>query len=191
MLTVYGKDGVIESVRQGTGLGIREHDDVMLKFGYSRKTYLEITIPAGQFAVIKSVVPVGLNHHAEARILETFGTSIRYRIYKNVNNANFPAQVSVMPITNERGPSIITLSTTGTKYTYHGISVANPIVSGDLIDNYPIWVLEGAGNKAGSPETSQSVKGRYYDSSTYAVVIQNIGTIPTVVYYQYSWHEFV
>jgi len=190
MLTVFGKDGKIEHVNQGIGLGIMNHNDVMLKYGYSRKTYLEATIPAGQFLVIRVVLPSNINHHAEGRILETFGTSIRYRVYKDVVNANFPAQVSLMPILNERGADLITLSTTGSVFSYHGVSVNNPIVSGTLIDNYPVWVLEGAGNRAGSPEASQSVGGRYYYPSTYAVVIQNIGTISTQIYYQYEWHEF-
>ena len=190
MLRVFGEKGDIHYVNQGIGLGIREHDDVMLGWGLSRKTFMEMVIPAGQFGTIKAVVPPTLNHHAENRIIESSGGSIRFRIYKDVDSANFPAQVSVMPITDERGPLLITDTTDGTKYTYHGTSVANPIVSGWLIDNYPLFTAETQGNQARAPQTSQSIKGRYYYPSTYAVVVQNISNVPVTVYYQYEWHEF-
>lgn len=190
MLTVGGKNGGIDYVSQGFGLGIREHDDVMLAWGYSRKTYLEVTIPTNQFAVIKTVIPEGLTHHAEGRILFSSGGSTRLRVYKNVTPANFPTQVSLLPILNEKYAELITLTTDGTIFTYHGVSASNPIVSGDLVDNYPIFAEDGQGNNSGSPAISESLRGRFYDDGTYAVVIQNISNTSLTVYYQYNWHEY-
>lgn len=189
MLRIFGKNGEIYDVNQGIGLGIREHDDVMLAWGWSRKTYVEMSIPANQFATIKAVIPADWHHHAENRIIESNNGSVRFRIYKDVLDANFPALVSTMPITDEKGPFDVT-STAATKYTYHGTSVANPIVSGWLIDNYPLFTAETQGNQARAPQTSQSIKGRYYYPSTYAIVVQNLSPSTVTVYYQYEWHEF-
>jgi len=191
MLRVFGRNGKIQDVSMGFGLGIREHDDVMLAWGLSRKTYLEVNIPVNNFAIIKVVVPEGWTHHAEGRILETSAGSVRVKVYKDVDNGNFPALVSLMSITDESKPSLI-VNSEGTIFSYHGTAVTNPIITGDLIDNYPVFGVDSQGQGAkGSPAISESLRGRHYESGTYSVVIQNISNETRTIYYQYNWHEYI
>lgn len=189
MLKVFGQGGDIYSVSQGIGLGIREHADVMLSWGYSRKTYIHVLVPAGQSLIVKAVIPEGLKHHAEARVLLSANANVEFKIYKGVTPANIPAVVSVMPIVNQKGPSLIT-NTAGTTYEYCGLVTTNPIVSGGLIDDYPLYTNVAQGNVRSAPTSISGVTGRYYDPSTYAVVIKNTGSEASYIYYEYRWHEF-
>ena len=79
-LYMQGKNGVMGSVTQTSGLGIREHDDVMLSYGYSKYTKLEKTLGANESMVMKITVPENIAHHAESRLVITNNESVRIRV---------------------------------------------------------------------------------------------------------------
>ena len=182
-----GQNGVPEDVTQGKGLGVRQHDDVMLAYGYSKKTWLEVIIPTGQAAVIKITVPTAIQHHAEARVLSTESETVRIQVLKDAVDGEFPAVVSTMPVVNQRED----LPTNKlTNFEYCGLVLVAAIPStGEEQTNFPLFTASGIGQST-SPSQSEGVKGRYSSEGLKAVIISNVSGSPTTVYYQYDWHEF-
>jgi len=186
-ISAIGQDGEQEAISNGKGLGVRQHDDVMLAYGYSKKTWLEVTIPAGQSAVIKVTVPSNIQHHAESRALETSEESIRIQVLKDAIDGEFPAVVATMPVINQREDL---LPNKLANFEYCGlILTASVPSSGEEQTNFPLFTASGVGQST-SPAQSGSVKGRYSSEGLKAVIISNISANPTTVYYQYDYHEF-
>lgn len=186
-ISTTGQSGEQETVSQGVGLGVRQHDDVMLAYGYSKKTWLEVTIPNGQAAVIKITVPPDIQHHAESRILSTSAETIRIQVLKDAVDGEFPAVVATMPVVNQREDLTANKLT---NFEYCGLPlIANVPSTGEEQTNFPLYTASGIGTST-SPAQSGSVKGRYSDEGLKAVIISNVSGNPTTVYYQYDWHEF-
>ena len=92
-ISTIGQDGESKPVSQGKGIGVRQHDDVMLSFGYSHKITKIVEIPAGQFAVVTLTIPVGLNHHVEGRYLESYNGILKVNVTLGLSEGNLPAVV--------------------------------------------------------------------------------------------------
>lgn len=192
MLTIWGKGGKQYQVNHGIGLGIRQHDDVMLAWGYSRNTRHEMNLTAGQFMVIRLNVNTVKLHHAEDRILSTEKGSVRVKVYDVTGNeGSFPASPTAMTIFNQNPPQ----QETGgvdcqAEFFSYPAQASDPFAGLTPIDNVPLWVPSGGGPVSPSPDTFPSVKGRHYQSDrVYALVVENINGSETDVYYQYAWHE--
>lgn len=187
IIEVIDRNGEPVLASRGKGIGIKQHDDVMLEYGYSKKTWLSKTIPVGQSLVIKITVPVGIQHHAESRILETKDSDLKVKILIDAVDGEFQSVVSQLPVVNNREDSPVNQLTIfedcGT------ILTANVPSTGVLQADFPIWVSAGVPASV-SPAHSASLKGRYSSSGLKALIITNLGADPTEIYYQYDYHEF-
>jgi len=187
-ITNIGQDGKENILSQGIGIGVRQHDDVMLSYGYSKKTWLEITIPGGDTAVIKITVPANIQHHAEGRILSSTEENLRVRVLKDAVDGEFPLVVSTMPVVNQREDFNVNKLT---NFEYCGNVSGGAIPStGEEQSNFPLYVSAGGFFSPTVVGENKSIKGRYSSEGLKAILIENTGTGATTVYYQYDWHEF-
>ena len=77
-----------------------------------------------------------------------------------------------------------------TLFADHGVvSAASLPTSGEEQINLPIFAASGVGNST-NPAQTNSVKGRYSKPGIKAVIITNLTSNPTTVYYQYDYHEY-
>lgn len=190
MLEVFGKNGVVRVVSQGFGLGIRQHDDVMLAFGYSRVASKDFTVPTTDFLVLRLDVNDVKLHHLESRLLGSSAGNIRIRLYNVTGNENlFPATPTALDIYNQK---YLTKETIGVDvragiYSYP-IQTTNPFSGLEPIINRPIYTPTTGGPI--TPAENMTNKGRHYEpNQTYALVIENISNGSSVIYYEYNWHE--
>lgn len=192
-IQTIGKDGESEDVSQGFGLGIRQHNDVMLSYGYSRFTRDEKTLTSGDFMVIRLNVGDVDQHHAEDRVVTSSEGSLRFYVYDVTDNTGlFPASPTNMPIINEKGPVIETpgVDVVGEFFDYP-VQGSNPFAALDPIDEIPLNSDPGGLLQADGSGIFSEVEGRHYTADrVYAVVVEKIGTGSTDVYYRYGWHEY-
>lgn len=191
-LKVIGQDGLAQEVSQGFGLGVRQHDDVMLSFGYTRFTRALATIPSGDFFIIRLNINDVNQHHVEQRSLNVEGSSLNFTVIEVDDTTEFPTGPTAMPIINNNGPVIeVPGVDVKAEFFYYPIQGVNPFTLNKVIDDRPVFVEVGAGPFSGSPDFFASAKGRHYTANkTYAVIIENIGASDAEVYYQYEWHEY-
>lgn len=191
-LEAKNKFGELEQISQGFGLGIRQHDDVMLAYKYSRSTRVEQTLETGQFMVLRLDINEVLLHHAEAREVSSSAGSIRVTLYDATGNENlFPATPTQMPIYNQNGlEKEISGVNVMAEFNYYPAQTTNPFDGLDDIENKPIRAAITGGPVKATPTTFQGVSGRAYPSNkTFALVIENIGAETSDVYYGYTFHE--
>ena len=192
-LVTLGKDLTPEPVSNGFGIGVRQHDDVMLAYGYSRFTRYEISVPVGDFLVLRLDVNDASFHHAELRTVGTSAASLRLKTYIATGNENlFPANPITLPKFNQIGliEEVTGLDVKAGLFAYP-INQTNPFSALTAADNVSLYTAPGGGPIDPSPDNFPSVKGRHYlPNETYALVIENIGSEVSVVYYQYDWHEY-
>lgn len=198
LLHNIGQDGEPSPITQGGGMGTREHDDVMLSFGYSHFTRHHRTITGNNFLVIRLDVN-GINqHHAEGRLFKTRNESCQVKVYDVTGQEGlFPANPVAMPVFNQKTAEQETPNPSGTpgidvlgQFFYHDLVAADPFSALTPIDDVPMWIAS-ATPVSTRPDGFPSVKGRYYQQNrTYAVVIENLNGSSTEVYYQYDWHEY-
>lgn len=187
---VHGQNGIY-TVSQGIGLGIRQHNDVMIAFGYSRKVTKRITLQAGEYACITLTIPDGLNHHAEYRNVSVYNSPCDVAIVPNYLGT-LPAVVEQLTAWDQRGATIDV--NVKSVFEYRGTQTTNPIdITPDetnAIDSGTLRATESQGVRSASSETEEAIKGRYYYSGTHVVWVHNIGTTPAYIQYEYGWHEF-
>lgn len=192
MLRVFGKDGKPWEVTQGKGLGIREHDDVMLSFGYSHKVTKIETLSAGEFLVITLEVPSDLNHHAENRFLEAYNGILEVKIIADLLESELPAVVSQIPAFNQIGP--VLNPDVKSIFSYRGIHATNPItgtVDDDTtVDQIHLHGETGRGFRSAGASSSSDVQGRYYKEGIHTVLVENVSNADVEFTYIYKWHEF-
>lgn len=190
-------NGDSEDVSLGFGLGVRQHDDVMLAFGYSKTTGVSnVSIPSGQFLILRlDVGAITRYHHTENRAIITQGASVKVQLYEvDPSEFNlFPANPITMKIVNENGPSVENGNAIANFFNYV-VQASNPFAglpAGRTFLPTYVRVQEALGPAtADVASVFGSIKGRHYTANkTYALVIQNIGTVATIFDYIYSWHE--
>ena len=187
-LVVRGTDGKPYAIKQSNGLSIVEHATVLSEMGKCWYTWKEVVVGAGQSAVIKINVPEDVTHHAESRLLKTKSENIRIRIYNDVENSSFPSVVESMPVVNNNENFD---NVAGTTFDFCGVVVSSAVpTSNKLLIDLPVWVTPAQGPNAASPVISASLKGRHSSGGIKAVILENIGTDETTVYYKYDWHEY-
>lgn len=195
-LMVVGQDGVNEIVSNGMGLGIKQHDDVMLQYGYSRSTRVSKTIPSGEFLIIRLDInePTNLQHHVEDRFVSTYDSSVNFKVVEVSNDGEFPASPIPMIIRNKNGVAVETPGVNvKAEFNTYAVQATNPITLNDAntVDDLNIYASAGQGNQASTEGAFASAKGRHYDvNKTYAVIFENIGLTDTFLQYIYDWHEY-
>lgn len=191
-ILVEGKGGEQIAVQQGVGLGVRQHDDVMLSWGYSHKVTKIVEIPAGDFVVISLTVPSGLSHHAEARIVGAYNGILETRVILGLTPAQLPAVVEQLPAFNEKGP--YRNDNVQSIFEYRGIHTSDPLNGlydeQNSIDQIHLHATTGQGVNIGGVNTTSNVSGRYYEEGTYVFLAENVSNATVELTYIYSWHEF-
>lgn len=192
MLRVFGKDGRPYDITQGIGLGIRQHDDVMLSWGYSHKVSKIVTIPANDFAVITLTIPEELNHHAEKRFLEAYNGILDIKIIIGLEEANLPSVVNQIPAFNQKGPYLN--EDVQSIFHWRGTHASNPITGvavtdQNILDELHLHGTTGNSRTAGEA-TSSAVQGRYYTEGIWTVLFENKSNANVELTYIYDWHEF-
>ena len=189
-LMTIGQTGEPTLVSQGTGIGIRQHDDVMLSYGYSRVAHIDIQLDAGEFALIVLEIPAGLKHHAESRLIEAFNSPVDVKVIPNWEGA-LPAVVSTLSAFNQKyatyDPDVKSI------FKFRGTNiVVDPIAPSDdqIIDHVILRAVAGQGQRASSKDQFASVTGRYYDEGFHVLLLENIGNATADIMYLYNWHEF-
>jgi len=190
-LFTVGVDGEAHEEKRGTGLSIRQHDDVMLASGYSRVTHYDFSLDAGEFAIIVLDMGSAKSHHAESRTVSTYNSDIDVKVIPNYVGGGVPAVVSAMRAFNQKGgyydPDVDSV------FTFRGTNIAvNPLTIGDttIIDHITLRADTGKGNIASSKDLFASVTGRYYYEGQHVALFENTGAGVAYVTYQYNWHEF-
>jgi hypothetical protein len=189
-LMVVGGDGEPYPVTQEAGLGIREHDDVMLAAGYSRTAHIDFQLNAGQFAVVVLTLPADIEmHHAESRSVHAFNSPVDVKIVPNWTGA-LPAVVSTLAAFNQKGayydPNVKSV------LTFRGTNIAvNPINPTllQVIDHVILRATTGQGVRVSSEDEFASVTGRFYYEGKHVALFQNIGSAVADISYRYNWHE--
>jgi len=194
-ILVKGQNGIIDEVSNGKGLGIKQHDDVMLSYGYSRKVTKKFTLPSGQFGVLVLRVPEGLVHHAEGRFIQCYNAPVNFKVVIGKTLNDLPALVETLPAFNQK--YAVLDPTTKTIIEYRGTHAANPIGTVDAdntIDDLNLYAETGQGTRASSAQAFSSLTGRYYDGVDSERIIvalfENIDSADATIEFVYSWHEF-
>ena len=194
-LSVEGQNGEQEPISNGTGIGIRQHDDVMLSYGYSRKITKKFTLPSGQFGVLTLRVPAGLNHHAESRFVQAYNAPVNFKIIIGKVIGDLPAVVDTVPAFNQK--YAVLDPSTQSIVEYRGVHAANPIGTTDAnntIDDLNLYATTGKGVIASTSQAFASVSGRYYTAlETERIIValfENIDSADADVEFIYEWHEF-
>lgn len=190
-IMTIGQDGESQPVSQGFGLGTREHEQVMLAYGYSNKVNKIIEIPGNDFAVISLKIPANLTHHAEQRFLEAYNGAVNIKVMSGILESNLPASISSLPVFNQKtalyNPSALSV------FNDRGIHTSNPILGTildtNIIDEINIYGTTGNARTA-TEASSSSVKGRYYPEGIYTLLIENLTNSPVTFTYIYDWHEY-
>ena len=193
-ISTLNDDGDATLVSQGFGLGIRQHNDVMLAYGYSRYVKHELTLADGEFMILRLDVGNINQHHAENRFVGSEAGSLRVKIYDTTGSEGlYPASPIAMTSINQKGPIVETpgVDVVGAFFNY-AANLTDPFnATLTAIDNDPLWTDAGGGPVDPSPAQFPEVQGRYYlANKTIAVVIENISGDPTTVTYRYQWHEY-
>lgn len=193
-LRVIGQDGNLVEVSQGFGLGIRQHDDIMLAFGYSRKTTKKFTLPAGEFVAITLDVGSALTlHHAENRYVGTYNGNLDFKVIVGKTISDMTGTPSRMSAFNQNGatldPAVQSL------FDYYPPSAVNPvggvINEANTIDELTIYSATGQGVRVSSSNEFSTVQGRHYSPGDFIVALfENVSDADIVVEYVYAWHEF-
>jgi len=192
LLRIRGQNGTPYNVSQGIGLGIREHDDVMLSYGYSRKVTKVLTIPNNYFAVITLRIPEGLKHHSESRFVESYNGILNITVIIGLSEGDLPPVVNQIPAFNEKGasydPDVKSI------FEWRGVHISNPITATitpeNSIDTLHLHATSGNARQAGEAQSS-SVKGRYYTEGIYTLLVENKTNDDVEFTYIYGWHEFI
>lgn len=193
LLSVYFK-GKAWNVKQEIGLGIREHDDVMLSMGLSWTVHHDVDIPAGQYVLIRLRVPEGLSHHAENRYVEAYNNRCQVWVIPNYEGS-YPAGEEELVAWNQRGPimggnkSIFSVwaPQAGLPIDFDPALDVNKALSMDHAD---LEATAGTFFSASSSQAFESLKGRYYYPNDHLLLVKN-GTGDTATFeYIYGWHEF-
>jgi len=190
LLRVIGQDGLPIAVSQGVGLGVRQHDDVMLSYGYSRTAHYNFQLASGQYALITLTIPAGISHHAESRVVEAYNSQVDVEIIPNYLGA-LPAEVAPMYAFNQKGAAYDPL--VKSIFSFRGTNIATvPITNTDqeVIDHLILRALTAQGSKSSSQSEVSSVTGRYYYEGTHVVLFHNTGAGLADISYRYNWHEF-
>lgn len=194
-ISAVGQDGELESISNGKGLGVRQHDDVMLSYGYSRKVTKKFSLNNGDYAVISLRVPDGLVHHAESRFVQAYNSSVNFKIVIGKVIGDLPAVVDTLPVFNQK--YAVLDPSTQSIVEYRGTSATNPIGTVDennTIDEIDIYATTGQGVRVSTADAFASVKGRYYDGvgseRIITALFQNIGSAQAEIIFIYDWHEF-
>lgn len=189
-ISTIGQDGKATLVSQGIGIGIRQHDDVMLSYGYSRTSHIEFQLGAGQFALVALEIPADLNHHAEDRFVEAYNSPVDVKIIPNWGGV-LPGVVSTLPAFNQKGATLDAV--VQSILTFRGTNiVVDPIAPTpqETIDHVILRAVTGQGIRASSKDIFTSVTGRYYYEGFHVALFENIGAAIADITYQYNWHEF-
>jgi len=189
-ISTIGQSGDSSPVSQGIGIGIRQHDDVMLSYGYSRTTHIDFQLDAGDFALVVLEIPADIKHHAEGRIVEVYNSPVDVKIIPDWQGV-LPAVVSTLAAFNQKGasydPDVLSI------FTFRGTNIAaDPIVptAQQIIDHVIIRAETGQGNTASTKEAFSSVTGRYYFEGFHVALFEDIGAETADISYHYNWHEF-
>lgn len=196
-LKTLDEDGNPSEVSQGFGIGVRQHDDVMLSWGHSKTTVLnDITIPSGEFLILRLNTGAFLNyHHTENRSITTQGASVKVQLYEvDPSEVNlFPTNPQQLKVVNENGPLVEDGAGFAEFFSY-AVQASNPFAGLPEARTYlPIFVRVQENTGPATRDISNgfaSIKGRHYTANKiYALVIQNVGTQNTIFDYLYSYHE--
>lgn len=191
-LTTLNKYGEYAPVSEGFGLGIREHDDVMLEYGYSRVTTKRFTIPAGYYSAITLTVPENLYHHAENRLVSTYNGDLELSIVIGKTAVDMVGTPSRMVAFNEVGPVVD--SNVQSLFDYY--APASTIRVGGTVDETNSMIptvlraSTGQGNRASSKDQFSELSGRTYLAGFYVVNMHNPTNADIEVEYTYAWHEY-
>ena len=193
-LLVVGQDGKTTPVSNGFGLGIRQRDDVMLAYGYSRKTTKRFSIPASEFAAITLTVGEALRlHHAESRFIESYNGSLNLKIIVGKTVSDMSGVPSRMQAFNQNGatldPNVKSL------FDFYAATVGNPvggvIDETNTIDDFTLRGQTAQGVRASSADIFASVRGRHYDPGDFVIALfENPNGATIDVTYSYDWHEY-
>lgn len=189
-----GQNSQVSDVSQGIGLGIRQHDDVMLAWGLTKVVQHEVSIEPNEYVLIELTVPVGATHHAEGRFLESFNEHCEFWVIPNYEGS-VPVSGVNMTIWNEKGPYIDgNLST----FQYWDPQLTLPIDFDPALDiNRDKWIghadlrgSTGQGVRASSADRFIGLVGRHYDPGRHMALTKNVGVDTAKFTYQYRWHDF-
>lgn len=193
VLRVIGKGGIPEYVSNSFGLGIRQHDDVMLAWGYSRQITKIVEIPSNNWVVVSLTVPSGVTHHAESRFLEAYNGILEATVVIGLDkDTEVPVVVEQIPAFNQLGPTLDpdVLSV----FEYRGVHASNPITGtindSTTVDNIHLHATTGQGSKQAGESSSSDVRGRHYKPGFYTVLVHNTSNATVELTYIYKWHEY-
>lgn len=191
-ISTLDENGDSKFISNGTGLGVKQHDQVMLQYGYTNKVQKKsIEIPSGDYACITLEVPSGLNHHAEFRVISAYNSECEFALVPNYTGT-LPAIVQTLTVWNEQGPTINNSALS--VFAYRGVQSANPIDFVPTDQTTPEYMVlratSGQGIRVASSDGDASVQGRYYYPGIHVVRIKNTGSADAVFDYTYQWHEF-
>ena len=191
LLKVRGQTGKIYNVSHGVGLGVRQHDDVMLSYGYSHKITKIVTIPANQFAVMTLNMPSGLKHHSESRFVEAYNGILDVKVIVGLLEGDLPVAINQIPAFNEKYAVLNPL--VKSIFQWRGVHATNPITGliddTTTVDEFHLHATSGNARQAGEASSS-SVKGRYYTTGINTLLVENKSNADVEFTYIYGWHEF-
>lgn len=189
------KEGVSRQSVRGKGFGIKQHDEVMLEYGFAKKVQIEDDLTAGQYKLITLAVVEGASHHAEKRFAEAYGGIAEIWVIPNYDGS-LPAGSVLEPIWNQKGPYLVPEADQLSSFRSWPATGTLPIDFDPALDaNRSKWMdhkelygAAGQGNQASSADAFSDVAGRYYLPATHVVLIK--ATESCHIHYQYSWHDF-
>lgn len=191
-IQLYTQDGDdVHEVGRGTGISIRQHDDVMLSKGYSNKVTQIVDIPAGDFLVITLETDGTFSHHAEQRFVESYNGILEVKVITGLVEVDLPTSEGQIPAFNQKtaalNPDVKSI------FKYRGIHSSNPITGtvddNNTMDQFHLHAVSGNARQAGEADSS-SVQGRYYNNGLWTVLVHNSSNTTVEFTYIYSWHEF-